>query len=149
VSPKTVEFQATGTGRPSWKTHGEAWSRDDSILLGFRALDHRGMYYKYGQIRRAVHEEKITVDYFDSNNCGQSLHYFARDDYGKIQAYHSSDDTLCAVAEFRFTEMLENSVSYQTSKQPTICSECGGINEHATPSCSKIDLSEALEEDGE
>lgn len=49
------------------------------------------------------------MNYFDSNNCGQSHHVFLRDDDDHVQAYHS-DNTLCEVAEFDFAAMLEGDV---------------------------------------
>jgi len=50
------------------------------------------------------------MSYFDSNNCGHSFHYFARDGEGYIQAYHISDDQVCESAEFNFSEMLQGDV---------------------------------------
>lgn len=49
------------------------------------------------------------MNWFDSNNCGNSMHCFMRDKDGFTQAYHLND-TICVRAEFRFVEMLQGDV---------------------------------------
>src|ERR1051326_2594051 len=53
------------------------------------------------------------MNYFDSNNCGNSHHVFLRDDDDHIAAYHVTDSDgfeLCERAEFNFADMLEGDV---------------------------------------
>lgn len=57
------------------------------------------------------------MNWFDSNNCGHSMHTFARDAEGHVQAYHTSDDQLCESAEFNFSEMLRGDVEPLVSRE--------------------------------
>lgn len=55
-------------------------------------------------------EREIAMSTYFSSYCGQSMHYFLRDDENIIQAYHPGDDSLCESAEFNFADMLNDEV---------------------------------------
>jgi hypothetical protein len=49
------------------------------------------------------------MNFIDTNNCGESFHYFARDETGNLQLYHA-DNAVCERAEFDIHELLDGRV---------------------------------------
>lgn len=83
------------------------------------------------------------MNYFDSNNCGQSFHVLARDGEDHLQAYHA-DDSVCEGAEFQFPDLMEAFIPLGGTAA-NICKSCGGRNGHSTPFCRYVDLRDAIE----